>query len=69
MIRKYLHFIFPYVVIESLGTPLDKFSSTMINHMETTPIYSPNIQSISDRDAILDVLTYDRVEGESYSNK
>ena len=37
--------------------------------METTPIYSPNIQSISDRDAILDVLTYDRVEGESYSNK
>ena len=41
----------------------------MINHMETTPIYSPNIQSISDRDAILDVLTYDRVEGESYSNK
>ncbi|MBC5624862.1 sulfatase-like hydrolase/transferase [Clostridium sp. NSJ-49] len=62
-------FYLPYVVIESLGTPLDKFSSTMINHMETTPIYSPNIQSISDRDAILDVLTYDRVEGESYSNK
>ena len=62
-------FYIPYVVIESLGTPLDNFSSTMINHIETTPIYSPNIQSINSRDTILDVLTYDRVEGENYSNK
>ena len=62
-------FYLPYVVIESLGTSLDNFSSTMINHIETTPIYSPNIQSINSRDTILDVLTYDRVEGENYSNK
>lgn len=62
-------FYLPYVIIESLETPLDSFSSTMINHMETTPIYSPNIQSINGRDNILDLLTYDRVEGESYSKK
>ena len=62
-------FYLPYVIINSLGTPVDKFLSTMINHMETTPIYSPNIQSIIGRDTILDVLTYDRVVGENYSNK
>lgn len=62
-------FYLPYVIINSLGTPVDKFLSTIINHMETTPIYSPNIQSITGRDTILDVLTYDRVLGENYSNK
>lgn len=62
-------FYLPYVIIDSLGTPLDKFSSTMINHMKITPIYSPNIQSTNGRDSTLDILTYDRVKGESYSKK
>lgn len=60
-------FYLPYVVIDSLDTPVDSFITTMINHMDTTSIYSPNIQSIDGRDEILDNLTYDRVEGENYS--
>ena len=65
--KKISTFYLPYVVIDSLQTPIDRFFSTMITHMETTPIYSPNIQSINGRDKILDILTYDRIKGENLS--
>lgn len=66
--KKISTFYLPYVIIDSLETPVDNFTRTMINHIEINPLYSPNIQSIDGRDSILDILTYDRVEGENYSN-
>jgi phosphoglycerol transferase MdoB-like AlkP superfamily enzyme len=61
-------FYIPYVVSDLLGVQSTAWIKTMKDIMIKSPIYSPNIQSNNTRDEALDILTYDRVLGEGWSN-
>lgn len=62
-------FYIPYILLDVIGAPKNQFISTMLNYMDSNPIYSPNIQKFDTRDYILDNLTYDRIQGDLYSDK
>lgn len=61
-------FYIPYVVSDLLKLQTTPWNETMKETMNETPIYSPNIQSNGIRNERLDILTYDRVMGEAWSN-
>lgn len=52
-----------------IGSEDTKFTSTMKSIMNDYPLYSPSVQSSNERNAELDLITYDRVIGENYSNE
>lgn len=62
-------FYIPYVVTDMIGSEDTKFTSTMKSIMNDYPLYSPSVQSSNERNAELDLITYDRVIGENYSNE
>lgn len=61
-------FYIPYIVSNLLELPSTTWIETMKENIIESPIYSPNIQSNSIRNETLDILTYDRVIGEGWSN-
>lgn len=61
-------FYIPYAVSDLLGLQSTAWIETMKDLMIKSPIYSPNIQSNSTRNEALDILTYDKVLGEGWSN-
>lgn len=62
-------FYIPYVVTDMIGSEDTKFTSTMKSIMNNYPLYSPSVQISNERNAELDLITYDRVIGENYSNE
>lgn len=60
-------FYMPYVIMNIIDAPHDAFIDTMMEYMETTPVYSEEYASQIERDEQLDMLTYDRVIGDVYS--
>lgn len=61
-------FYIPYIVSDLLGLQSTPWIETMKDIMNEAPIYSPNIQNQSIRNKTLDILTYDKVLGEGWSN-
>lgn len=60
-------FYMPYVIMNIIDAPRDAFIDTMMEYMETVPVYSEEYNSEVPRDEELDMLTYDRVIGDVYS--
>lgn len=60
-------FYMPYVLLNIIDAPRDEFIQTMMNKMQTEPVYSTSYDNSTPRDPDLDMLTYDRVVGELYS--
>lgn len=60
-------FYMPYVLIDIIGAPHDKFIEKMDSFMEKVPVYSIDYNDGTPDNDELDVLTYDRVIGDVYS--
>lgn len=60
-------FYWPYLLMELIDAPRDSFTQTMINEMETEPVYSTNYMPMQEANAKLDILTYDRILGDIVS--
>lgn len=60
-------FYLPYLLMQEIGMPRDAFIQSMMNEMETTPIYSTNYAPGQERNEKLDTLTYDRILGDMLS--
>jgi arylsulfatase A-like enzyme len=60
-------FYLPYVIMEAIDLPRDSFIQSMMDEMETTPVYSTNYAPGQDRNEKLDTLTYDRILGDMLS--
>ncbi len=61
-------FYMPYVIMDLIGAPRDRFIQAMMNNMDKTPIYSTNYDPNVGRDELLDVITYDRILGDVVSD-
>ena len=57
----------PYLVMQLIDAPRDSFTQTMMNEMETEPVYSTNYMPMQEADKKLDTLTYDRILGDIVS--
>lgn len=57
----------PYLVMQLIDAPRDSFTQTMMNEMETEPVYSTNYRPMQEADKKLDTLTYDRILGDIVS--
>ncbi len=60
-------FYLNHLVLEMIGAPVDDFHATVLAQMKTNPVYTSVCMQENNRNSILDLLTYDRVAGESYS--
>lgn len=60
-------FYLNHLVLEMIGAPIDDFHTTILAQMDTDPLYTSVFLDEEHRNATLDLLTYDRVAGESYS--
>lgn len=56
-------FYAPYLVMELIDVPRDSFIQSMMNEMETEPVYSTNYMPMQEKNTKLDTLTYDRILG------
>ena len=55
--------------MQLIDAPRDSFTQTMMNEMETEPVYSTNYMPMQEADKKLDTLTYDRILGDIVSVK
>lgn len=53
--------------MQLIDAPRDSFTQTMMNEMETEPVYSTNYMPMQEADKKLDTLTYDRILGDIVS--
>lgn len=60
-------FYAPYLVMELIDAPRDSFIQSMMNEMETEPVYSTNYMPMQEKNDKLDTLTYDRILGDIIS--
>lgn len=60
-------FYAPYLVMELIDAPRDSFIQSMMNEMETEPVYSTNYMPMQEENTKLDTLTYDRILGDIVS--
>lgn len=60
-------FYAPYLVMELIDVPRDSFIQSMMNEMETEPVYSTNYMPMQEKNTKLDTLTYDRILGDIVS--
>lgn len=62
-------FYLPYIVMDLIGAPKNDFVVKMADKMEQVPIYSTNHSPEVQNDDELDILTYDRIVGNIFSDK
>lgn len=60
-------FYMPYLMMQMIGAPRDSFTQTMMDEMETEPVYSTNYAPSQAENVKLDTLTYDRILGDIIS--
>ncbi len=60
-------FYLDHLVLKMIGAPIDDFHATILAQMDTDPLYTSVFLDDEHRNATLDLLTYDRVAGESFS--
>lgn len=60
-------FYYPYLIMEMIDAPRDSFTQTMMDEMQTEPVYSTNYHPFQEPDQKLDTLTYDRILGDIIS--
>lgn len=60
-------FYLPYVVKDLINAPKDSYTQAMLDKMKTLPVYATNYDSDAPRDSELDILTYDRILGDTMS--
>lgn len=60
-------FYLDHLVLKMIGAPIDDFHATILAQMDTTPLYTSVFLDEDHRNAVLDLLTYDRVAGENFS--
>ncbi len=60
-------FYLNHLVLKMIGAPIDDFHTTVLAQMDTDPLYTSVFLDEEHRNATLDLLTYDRVAGESFS--
>lgn len=60
-------FYLPHLVYRAAGLPEDPFIQAFLDKMQEQPCYSV-ASDFADNDRLLDMITYDRVCGEGYSN-
>lgn len=60
-------FYLPHLIVQLTGGEQTPFISTMLDQMQTTPVYSSNYSVEIENNKVLDDLTYDRVLGKIYS--
>ena len=60
-------FYYPYLIMEMIDAPRDSFTQTMMDEMQTEPVYSTNYHPFQESDQKLDTLTYDRILGDIIS--
>ncbi len=62
-------FYLPYIIMDLIGAPKNGFTTEMLKKMDEFPIYSTNHSPNVPSDETLDVLTYDRIIGNIYSDE
>lgn len=65
--EKISFFYTPYVILDIIDAPHDSFIEKMMQFMKEIPVYSTAYNSEIPNNEELDVLTYDRVVGDLYS--
>ncbi|MDE7365658.1 MAG: sulfatase-like hydrolase/transferase [Ruminococcus sp.] len=65
--EKFSFFYVPYIIIDIIDAPHDKFIETMDDFMMSVPVYSTDYNDDTPDNEELDVLTYDRVVGDVMS--
>ncbi len=60
-------FYLNHLVLEMIGAPVDDFHATVLAQLQTDPLYTSVFLEEEQRNTTLDLLTYDRVAGESFS--
>jgi phosphoglycerol transferase MdoB-like AlkP superfamily enzyme len=65
--EKFSTFYVPYVLWDLIDAPQDTFIQSMLDKMETLPIYSTSYDPSQESDEDLDILTYDRILGDNVS--
>lgn len=65
--QKISAFYLPHLLCKAAGLPDNAFTDAMLGAMMETPVYSI-AEEMEQNDRLLDMLTYDRVLGEGYSN-
>lgn len=67
--EKFSTFYMPYVLLNLIDAPKDNFIQSMLDKMDTLPIYSTSYNPNMPNDEDLDILTYDRILGEDVSGQ
>lgn len=67
--EKFSTFYLPYVIWDLIDAPKDSFIQSMLDKMETLPIYSTSYDTDMPNDEDLDILTYDRILGDNVSGQ
>lgn len=67
--EKFSTFYMPYVLLNLIDAPKDSFIQSMLDKMNTLPIYSTSYNPNMPNDEDLDILTYDRILGEDVSGQ
>lgn len=62
-------FYMPYIIMDLIGAPKNEFVVNMLKKMDEVPVYSTNHSPDVPNDDELDILTYDRIIGNIYSDK
>lgn len=65
--EKFSTFYMPYVIWNLIDAPKDTFIQSMIDKMDSLPIYSTSYNPAQNSDEDLDILTYDRILGDNVS--
>lgn len=65
--EKFSTFYMPYILWDLIDAPKDTFIQSMLDKMETLPIYSTSYNPSQLNDEDLDILTYDRILGDNVS--
>ena len=55
------------LILEMTGAPVDPFYATVMEQSKEYPVYASIFLEESQRSAVLDLLTYDRIVGENYT--
>ncbi len=67
--EKFSTFYMPYVIWNLIDAPKDTFIESMLEKMDTLPIYSTSYDATISNDEDLDILTYDRILGDNVSGE
>ncbi|MDR0984817.1 MAG: LTA synthase family protein [Ruminococcus sp.] len=60
-------FYLPYIVLDTIGAPIDDYMKVIYDQIDENPIYSTGYDDTTEKNEVLDLITYDRILGDKWS--